>query len=249
MLTTTESATATTVPASTAIIALNATAKSYAVRGGQTCHALRAISLCIAAGEYVAVLGKSGSGKSTLLNLIAGLDRPNAGSLCVAGMDLSGAGENALALWRGKNIGVVFQFFQLLPTLTIIENIILAMEFVDKVPLRERRPRALELLQMVGLTDQAHKLPSMLSGGQQQRAAIARAMANDPPIILADEPTGNLDSETAADVNALFEQLVRQGKTLVVVTHDANLAQVAQRVIELKDGSVVSDRTQQRVAA
>ena len=249
MLTSTESAAVTTAPTSTAIIALNATAKSYYVRGGQTCHALRAVSLGIAAGEYVAVLGKSGSGKSTLLNLIAGLDRPSTGSLCVAGMDLSGASENALALWRGKNIGVVFQFFQLLPTLTIIENIILAMEFVGKVPRIERRPRALELLQMVGLTDQAHKLPSMLSGGQQQRAAIARALANDPPIILADEPTGNLDSETAADVNALIEKLVRQGKTLVVVTHDANLAQVAQRVIELKDGSVVSDRTQQRAAA
>ena len=242
MLTSTESATVTTAPASTAIIALDATAKSYAVRGGQTCHALRAVSLCIAAGEYVAVLGKSGSGKSTLLNLIAGLDRPSAGSLSVAGMDLSGAGENALALWRGKNIGVVFQFFQLLPTLTIVENIILAMEFVGKITKSARQARALELLQLVALSDQAHKLPSMLSGGQQQRAAIARALANDPPIILADEPTGNLDSETAADINALFEQLVKQGKTLVVVTHDANLAQAAERVIELRDGAVISDR-------
>ncbi len=232
-----------------AIIALNGTTKSYAVRGGQTCHALRAVTLHIAAGEYIAVLGKSGSGKSTLLNLIAGLDQPTAGDLRVAGTNLQGASENALARWRGENIGVVFQFFQLLPTLTIVENIILAMEFVGKIPLAARRPRALELLQMVGLTDQAHKLPSMLSGGQQQRAAIARALANDPPIILADEPTGNLDSETAGEVNALFEQLVRQGKTLVVVTHDANLAQVAQRVIELKDGSVVSDRTQQKAAA
>jgi putative ABC transport system ATP-binding protein len=242
MLTTTESAAVTTVPASTAIIALNATAKSYAVRGAQTCHALRAVSLCITAGEYVAVLGKSGSGKSTLLNLIAGLDRPSAGSLRVAGMDLSGAGENTLALWRGENIGVVFQFFQLLPTLTIIENIILAMEFVGKFVKSARQARALELLQLVGLRDQANKLPSMLSGGQQQRAAIARALANDPPIILADEPTGNLDSETAGDINALFAQLVEQGKTLVVVTHDANLAQAAERVIELSDGAVISDR-------
>ena len=242
MLTSTGSATVTTAPASTAIIALDATAKSYAVRGGQTCHALRAVSLCIAAGEYVAVLGKSGSGKSTLLNLIAGLDRPSAGCLRVAGMDLSGAGENALALWRGKNIGVVFQFFQLLPTLTIVENIILAMEFVGKITKSARQARALELLQLVALSDQAHKLPSMLSGGQQQRAAIARALANDPPIILADEPTGNLDSETAADINALFEQLVKQGKTLVVVTHDVNLAQAAERVIELRDGAVISDR-------
>jgi putative ABC transport system ATP-binding protein len=234
---------------STAAIDLNAAAKSYAIPGGQTCHALRAVTLHIAAGEYVAVLGKSGSGKSTLLNLIAGLDRPSAGNLRVAGTDLQGASENALALWRGQNIGVVFQFFQLLPTLTIVENIILAMEFVGKIEQAARRPRALALLQLVGLTDQAHKLPSMLSGGQQQRAAIARALANDPPIVLADEPTGNLDSETAADVNALFDELVKQGKTLVVVTHDANLAQVAKRVIELKDGSVVSDRTQQRAAA
>ena len=245
MLTSTESTAITTASVSTAIIALNATAKSYAVRGGQTCHALRAVSLGIAPGEYVAVLGKSGSGKSTLLNLIAGLDRPSAGSLRVAGMDLSGAGENALALWRGKNIGVVFQFFQLLPTLTIIENIILAMEFVGKIAKSARQARALELLQLVGLSDQAHKLPSMLSGGQQQRAAIARALANDPPIILADEPTGNLDSETAADINALFEQLVAQGKTLVVVTHDANLAQAAERVIELRDGAVISDRARE----
>ena len=167
----------------------------------------------------------------------------------MAGTDLQGATENTLALWRGQNIGVVFQFFQLLPTLTIVENIILAMEFVDKIAPPARRPRALQLLQLVGLADQAHKLPSMLSGGQQQRAAIARALANDPPIVLADEPTGNLDSETATDVNALFDQLIKQGKTLVVVTHDQNLAQVAQRIIELKDGMVVSDRTQQRTSA
>ena len=245
MLTSTESTAITTASASTSIIALDATGKSYAVRGGQTCHALRAVSLGITPGEYVAVLGKSGSGKSTLLNLIAGLDRPSAGKLRVAGMDLSGAGENALALWRGENIGVVFQFFQLLPTLTIVENIILAMEFVGKIAKPARQARALELLQLVGLSDQAHKLPSMLSGGQQQRAAIARALANDPPIILADEPTGNLDSETAADINALFEQLVAQGKTLVVVTHDANLAQAAERVIELRDGAVISDRARE----
>ena len=231
------------------IVALSDVAKSYVVRGGQTCHALRAITLSITPGEYVAVLGKSGSGKSTLLNLIAGLDQPSVGNLRVAGTDLQDASENALALWRGQNIGVVFQFFQLLPTLTIVENIILAMEFVGKIIPPMRRSRALELLQLVGLSDQANKLPSMLSGGQQQRAAIARALANDPPIVLADEPTGNLDSETAADVNALFDQLVKQGKTLVVVTHDANIALVAKRIIELKDGTVVADRTQQRAPA
>lgn len=228
------------------IVALSAVAKSYVVRGGQTCDALRAITLSITVGEYVAVLGKSGSGKSTLLNLIAGLDQPNAGSICVAGQDLTNASENALALWRGRNVGVVFQFFQLLPTLTVVENIILAMEFVGKIARPARGPRALELLQLVGLLDQAKKLPSMLSGGQQQRAAIARALANDPPIVLADEPTGNLDSETAADINALFERLIAQGKTMVVVTHDVNLAHVAHRVIELKDGAIVSDRARQR---
>ena len=230
------------------IIELSAAAKSYAVPGGQTCHALRAVSLQIRAGEYIAVLGRSGSGKSTLLNVIAGLDRASAGSVRVAGGDLSGMSENAMALWRGANVGVVFQFFQLLPTLTVVENIILAMEFVGKVAGGLRRPRALELLQLVGLSDQANKLPSTLSGGQQQRAAIARALANDPPIVLADEPTGNLDSETAADINALFERLIGQGKTLVVVTHDRSLADVAHRIVELKDGMVVADIAKERAA-
>jgi putative ABC transport system ATP-binding protein len=204
--------------------------------------------LNIAAGEYVAVLGRSGSGKSTLINLIAALDRASTGSLCIAGKNLHGMSENALAEWRGSNVGVVFQFFQLLPTLTVAENIILAMEFVGKIAAPQRRTRALELLQLVGLRDQANKLPATLSGGQQQRAAIARALANDPPILLADEPTGNLDSETAADVNALFATLVSQGKTLLVVTHDATLAAAARRVIELKDGSVVADLTRAKVS-
>ncbi|MEQ1516383.1 MAG: ABC transporter ATP-binding protein [Usitatibacteraceae bacterium] len=226
------------------MIELNAAAKSYAVPGGQTCHALRAVNLRVDAGEYVVVLGKSGSGKSTLLNLLAGLDRPSGGSVRVAGADLHRMRENALALWRGANVGVVFQFFQLLPTLTVVENIMLAMEFVGSVDRGLRRSRGIELLGMVGLLDQADKLPSMLSGGQQQRAAIARALANDPPIVLADEPTGNLDSETAADINALFDQLTRQGKTLVVVTHDASLAKVANRVIEIRDGVVISDQSQ-----
>jgi putative ABC transport system ATP-binding protein len=224
------------------VIELAAAAKSYSVPGGQTCHALRAVTLSIAAGEYVAVLGRSGSGKSTLINLIAALDPATSGTLAIAGKNLHGMSENALALWRGANVGVVFQFFQLLPTLTVVENIILAMEFVGKIKPPERRARALELLRLVGLSDQANKLPATLSGGQQQRAAIARALANDPPILLADEPTGNLDSETAADVNALFATLVAEGKTLLVVTHDATLAAGAARIIELKDGSVVADR-------
>jgi putative ABC transport system ATP-binding protein len=238
-----------TFPPASIIVELDAAAKSYELRGGQTCHALRGVTLRIGAGEYVAVLGKSGSGKSTLLNLIAGLDRTTHGSVRVAGAQLEHLGENAMAQWRGKQVGVVFQFFQLLPTLTAIENIILAMELVGEVPTMQRRERALQLLHLVGLSDQANKLPSAMSGGQQQRAAIARALANDPPIVLADEPTGNLDTETAADINALFQQLALQGKTLLIVTHDVNLAETAHRIIELKDGAVIADRTRVRAVA
>jgi len=187
------------------------------------------------------VLGKSGSGKSTLLNLIAGLDRPTSGNVRAAGENLNRLSEGGLASWRGRNLGGVFQFFQLLPTLTTEENILLAMDFVGKVPAHARRERATDLLELVGLSDQARKLPSTLSGGQQQRAAIARALANDPPVLLADEPTGNLDTETAAAVTVLFHELSAQGKTLLIVTHDANLAQRAHRVIRLQDGGIVAD--------
>lgn len=226
-----------------AIIEIDCATKSFAVLGGQTFHALRDISLRVAQGEHIAVLGKSGSGKSTLLNLIAGLDRANAGAIRVAGADLRALPENAMARWRGCNVGVVFQFFQLLPTLTILENVVLAMELVGKVRSRLRASIGLNLLQRVGLADQAGKLPSMLSGGQQQRAAIARALANDPPILLADEPTGNLDTETAGEVNALFADLARQGKTLIVVTHDVSLAKTAHRIVRLCDGLVESEPT------
>jgi len=230
-------------PTAAAIVELTAATKSFAVPGGQAFHALRGISLRIDAGEYVAVLGKSGSGKSTLINLIAGLDRPTAGEVQVAGARLARMSENQLASWRGGNLGVVFQFFQLLPTLTIEENIVLAMDFVGKIPAARRRPRARELLALVGLADQAPKLPSTLSGGQQQRAAIARALANEPALLVADEPTGNLDSETAAAVSALFRTLVQEGKTLLVVTHDASVARDAHRVIRLQDGLVAADET------
>ncbi len=227
---------------SDAIISLDAVEKSYALPSGRPFHALRGVSLEIQRGEYVAILGRSGSGKSTLLNLIAGLDCASAGAVCIDGALLASMNENALAKWRGANIGVVFQFFQLLPTLSVAENLMLAMEYVDKIPAAQRRSRAEELLDRVGLIDQANKLPSALSGGQQQRAAIARALANDPPILLADEPTGNLDSETAADINLLFAQLIGANKTIIVVTHDANLAEDAERVIRLKDGAIASDK-------
>lgn len=227
----------------TDIIRLEGATKSFGARGAQEFQALRGISLRVAPGEFLAVLGKSGSGKSTLLNIIAGIDRPTAGEVHAAGADLSRLGENRMAVWRGQNVGVVFQFFQLLPTLTVEENILLAMDFVGQIPKAERRPRARELLTLVGLDDQATKLPSALSGGQQQRAAIARALANDPPIVLADEPTGNLDSETSAAVAEVFHGLIGQRKTLLIVTHDANLASRAHRVIQLKDGRIVADET------
>jgi putative ABC transport system ATP-binding protein len=230
-------------------IDLQAVEKGFELRGGQRFVALRGISLAVQAGEHVAVLGKSGSGKSTLLNLVAALDRPTSGRVRVAGTDLASMGESALAAWRGRTVGVVFQFFQLMPTLTIAENLVLAMELVSVIEKVRRRPRALELIDRVGLADHAHKLPSMLSGGQQQRAAIARALANDPPVVVADEPTGNLDSETAAAIGELFEQLAGQGKTLLVVTHDANLARSAHRVVHLKDGQVASDTSTGALAA
>jgi putative ABC transport system ATP-binding protein len=224
------------------IIRLEYAAKTFRSRGGQSFAALRGVSLQIAPGDFLAVLGKSGSGKSTLLNLIAGIDRPTSGHVHAAGANLNRLGENKMALWRGQNIGVVFQFFQLLPTLTVEENILIAMDFVAKIPAAGRRSRARKLLELVGLSDQRAKLPSALSGGQQQRAAIARALANDPPIVLADEPTGNLDSETSGDVAELFHGLVDQGKTLLIVTHDDKLADRAHRVIQLKDGLVVADQ-------
>jgi putative ABC transport system ATP-binding protein len=224
------------------MVELTGATKAFAAPGGQTFQALRGVSVRIDAGEYVAVLGKSGSGKSTLLNLIAGLDRPSSGEVEVAGARLTAMREGQLASWRGRHLGVVFQFFQLLPTLTIEENIVIAMDFVGKIPAARRRDRARALLALVGLADQAPKLPATLSGGQQQRAALARALANDPPLVVADEPTGNLDSATAAEVTALFRTLVQQGKTLLVVTHDAGVARDAHRVIELRDGVVVADR-------
>src|SRR4051812_14488623 len=223
------------------IIHLDNATKSFGGRGGQVFPALRGVSLRVRAGDFIAVLGKSGSGKSTLLNLIAGIDRPNSGEVHVDGADLNRLSENKMAIWRGRSVGVVFQFFQLLPTLTVEENILLAMDFVGKIPAANRRPRARDLLSLVGLEDQSAKLPSALSGGQQQRAAIARALANDPPIVLADEPTGNLDSETSAAVAELFHGLIDQRKTLLIVTHDEKLASRAHRIIRLKDGLIAGD--------
>jgi len=201
-------------------------------------HVLKKVNLQVKPGEFVGVRGPSGSGKSTLLNMITGIDHPTGGRVVVNGQDLLELGEDGLARWRGANVGVIFQFFQLLPTLTVLENVILPMDFARKWKPAERPDRALHLLEQMELSDQVHKLPSTLSGGQQQRAAIARALANDPPLLVGDEPTGNLDSKTADIVFSQFEALVKAGKTFLMVTHSNSLAQRIPRVIEVLDGQL-----------
>ena len=191
--------------------------------------------------EFVAVIGKSGSGKSTLINMITGIDRPSSGEVFVGDTAVHTLSEGKMAVWRGKHVGVIFQFFQLLPTLTLIENVMLPMDFCNTYPAGERRDRAILLLDQVGMAEQAHKLPSAVSGGQQQRVAIARAMANDPPIIVADEPTGNLDSKTATQVFDLFNLLVQNGKTILMVTHDQDLARRVTRAVIVADGEIKTD--------
>ena len=214
--------------------------KSYPLGAGEVV-AVDHLSLDIAQGEFVAVVGRSGSGKTTLLNLLAGIDRPTSGVVHAAGADLGRLSESGLAAWRGQHVGLVFQFFQLLPTSTVVENVMLAMDFARKVPVGQRRDRAQQLLDQVGVGDQANKLPATLSGGQQQRAAIARALANDPPLVLADEPTGNLDSATAEAVLGLFAGLNAEGRTIVVVTHERDIRSIVGREVALQDGRVVDD--------
>jgi putative ABC transport system ATP-binding protein len=219
------------------VIHLRHVTKTYDTPAGPF-QALREVDLDIAAGELVAITGKSGSGKSTLLNLIGGIDRPTAGDVTVAGEALNRSSERVLARWRGATVGVVFQFFQLLPTLTVAENVMLPMDFLGARPAKARRRHALDLLARVGLADQADKLPSTLSGGQQQRVAIARALANGPPIVTADEPTGNLDSETAGAVLELFRALAADGTTVVMATHERDIARLAARTFALDDGRI-----------
>ena len=209
---------------------------------------LKGISLDIVPGEFVAIVGPSGNGKSTLLNMITGIDHPSEGQVIVTGQSVHMMTENELAIWRGEHLGIIFQFFQLLPALSLVKNVMLPMDLVKKLPRRERQARAMALLDTVGLADQAHKLPSQVSGGQQQRAAIARALANDPPLLVADEPTGNLDSTTAEDVFQLFLKLVAAGKTMVMVTHSRTLAARGSRVVEIRDGLIASDSSQLAVA-
>ena len=222
------------------IIELRQVCKDYP-QAGKLQTVLHDINLDILPGEFVAIVGPSGNGKSTLLNLLTGIDHPSRGQVIVNGAALQQLNNEKLTLWRGENIGIVFQFFQLLPTLSLLQNIILPMDFLGKLSKPQRHERAMQLLARVGLADAADRLPSQVSGGQQQRAAIARALANDPPLIVADEPTGNLDTATADAVFDLFAHLRDQGKTLVMVTHNEALADTASRKLEIRSGRIYAD--------
>ncbi len=204
-------------------------------------HVLKGIDLTLQRGEFVAIVGKSGSGKSTLLNMMTGIDHPTGGQVVINGQNIYEMNESQRALWRGRNLGIVFQFFQLLPMLTLLENVMLPMDYVGMYDFEERPKRAMELLKMVGLEKQAHKLPAAVSTGQQQSAAIARALANDPPVIAADEPTGNLDSRSAESIITLFDHLVHSGKTIAMVTHDPSLTERTSRTIIITDGELVDE--------
>ena len=222
------------------LIQMNNVIKTYDT-GEVPFTALRGVDLKVDAGEFVGLIGKSGSGKTTLINMITGIDHLTSGEIWVAGTPVHTLNENKMAIWRGRAIGVVFQFFQLLPTLTVVENVMLPMDFCNVHRREDRLAVAMDYLEHVEMADQANKLPSALSGGQQQRVAIARSLANDPPLIVADEPTGNLDSKTADQVFTLFERLVSEGKTIVMVTHDNDLARRVTRTLNVVDGEILED--------
>jgi putative ABC transport system ATP-binding protein len=222
-----------------ALIELREVVKTYHSTAGHF-TALKGIDLKIGEGEFVAIVGKSGSGKTTLINVLTGIDRPTQGQVFVAGTPVHRLDEGELATWRGANMGIVFQFFQLLPTLTVLENVRLPMDFCNLYTPAERSERAMHLLGLVEMQDYAHQIPSQLSGGQQQSAAIARSMANDPKIIVTDEPTGNLDSRTAEQVFELLHRLAAEGKTILMVTHDDDLARRAMRTVTIKDGEILN---------
>ncbi|MDT8304413.1 MAG: ABC transporter ATP-binding protein [Anaerolineae bacterium] len=227
-------------PAAEVLVDARGIHKAYRTPAGDFL-ALKDVDLQISKGEFVAVTGKSGAGKSTLINMITGIDRPTGGAIYVGKNPLHEMGEDERATWRGQNVGVIFQFFQLLPALTCVQNVMLPMDFANRyATTQERRERALHLLEQVGIAEHADKLPSAVSGGQRQRVAIARALANDPAFLAADEPTGNLDSRTAADVFRVFEGLAADGKTILMVTHDRELAAQAGRIVRLADGEIVN---------
>jgi putative ABC transport system ATP-binding protein len=227
------------------IIAVREVRRKYEL-GEKGFWALKGVNLNIMQGEFIAIVGKSGSGKSTLLNLIGGLDRPTEGKISFDGKELNSFSENKLSRLRGENIGFIFQFFQLMPTLTVLENIMMPMEFSKNIPSSKRKVRAEQLLLEVGILDQADKFPSALSGGEQQRVGIARAMANDPKIILADEPTGNLDTQTTEEIFRLLETLVSEGKCVIMVTHNEDLAKRCDRLIRIQDGMIIEDALSDR---
>lgn len=230
------------------LISLRGVKKTYAT-GGVEVQALKGIDLEVHAGEFLGILGKSGAGKTTLVNMIAGLDHLSEGQVIVNEVNVQSLNESDLALWRGKNIGVIFQSFQLLPTLNLLDNIMLPMDFCGLYQRRASYERAMYLLDQVELKDHALKLPSAISGGQQQRVAIARALVNDPPILLADEPTGRLDTTTAETIFNLFENLIGQGKTIIMVTHDHSLADRTTRALTIADGLIAGQEVHARVTA
>lgn len=227
------------------LIDLRQVVKTYRTPAGDF-TALDGINLTARTGEFVAIVGKSGSGKSTLINMISGIDHPTSGEVWVNGTAVHTLGQSEMAKWRGRNLGVVFQFFQLLPTLTVVQNVMLPMDFCNTYPVRERRERAMQWLEHLEVEDQADKLPSAISGGQQQRVAIARSLANDPPIVLADEPTGNLDSATAEVIFQMFSRLVNEGKTVFMVTHDEDMASRVNRTLTVSDGRILNDNGQNK---
>jgi ABC-type lipoprotein export system ATPase subunit len=229
-----------TSPTREAVIQLQKVEKTFKNAAGEF-RVLKGIDLVLRGGEFVAIVGKSGSGKSTLLNMMTGIDHPTGGQVVINGDNIYEMNESQRALWRGQNLGIVFQFFQLLPMLTLLENVMLPMDYVGRYDFDERPKRAMELLKMVGLEMQAHKLPAAVSTGQQQSAAIARALANDPPVIAADEPTGNLDSRSAEAIINLFDHLVHRGKTIAMVTHDPSLTERTSRSIIITDGELVDE--------
>jgi putative ABC transport system ATP-binding protein len=222
------------------VVQIKDVVKTFPVGSGEI-TVLKGLSFDVKPGEFISIVGPSGNGKSTLLNMITGIDRPTSGEVIVTGREVHRMSENQLAAWRGQHVGIIFQFFQMLPALTLLQNVMLPMDFAKKYTPRERKERALQLLESVDLADQANKLPGNVSGGQQQRAAIARALANDPELLVADEPTGNLDTRTANDVFDMFVQLVKQGKTLVMVTHEKELSRRVPRVVEIIDGRITRD--------
>ena len=222
------------------IIQLRDVSKTYKT-GSISYNALSNINLSVTQGNNLAIVGKSGSGKSTLLNMITGIDRPTQGQMIICGEQIDQLNEKDLSLWRGKNVGIVFQFFQLLPTLTVLDNLLLAMDFVNVVPKQNRKIKAMHLLTMTGVESHAKKYPGELSGGEQQRVAIARALANEPMLIVADEPTGNLDSVNSQIVKDIFKNLKKEGKTVITVTHEQINSQDYDAVINLSDGKIIKN--------